>query len=72
VNPLPVTSALAFAEPLAARQATPAEVEELLRQGAVNDLPEEGAGPPDEALVGQLYEGYGELVQDLRSEGAGR
>ena len=71
VNPLPATSALAFAEPLATHQATTAEVEELLRQGAVNDLPENEAEPLNEALVDEFYQGFDTLVQELRTEGEG-
>ncbi len=70
-NPLPSAAALAFAEPLAARQPTTAEVEELLREGAVNDLPEGEAEPLDEALVNEFYQGFDELVQDLRAQGEG-
>jgi len=69
VNPLPAATAFAFAEPLAAHQATPAEVEELLRQGAVNDLPE--TAPLDDALVDEFYRGFDDLVQDLRTESVG-
>jgi len=74
VNVLPPATSLAFAEPLATHQATTAEVEELLREGAVNDLPEKGAEPPDKALVDEFYRGLDDLVQDLRTEreGAGQ
>ena len=67
INDLPSTTAFAFAEPLDTHPATAAEVEELLRQGAVNDLPEEAAAPLDHALVDEFYQGFDELVQDLRT-----
>jgi len=70
-NALPAEAAYAFAEPLATHQATTAEVEELLREGAVNDLPEEAAAPLDEALVDEFYRGFDDLVQDLRAEAEG-
>ena len=71
VNVLPPATSLAFAEPLATHQTTTAEVEELLRQGAVNDLPGKASEPSDKALIDEFYRGFDDLVQDLRTEGEG-
>ena len=71
VNSLPAAATLAFTEPTPTATQTPAEVAELLRQGAVNDLPDDAAQPLDEASVGEFYAGFDELVEDLKATDEG-
>lgn len=70
-NLLPATATLAFGEPLTTTPAVAAEVEELLRQGAVNDLPEAATSWLDEALVDELYRGFDGLEESIRRESGG-
>jgi hypothetical protein len=70
-NILPATATLALSEPLATPPAAAAEVEELLRQGAVNELPEAATGWLDEALVDEFYQGFAGLEESIRREGGG-
>lgn len=68
LNLLPDTASLAFNEVLPT-VSTGLSVEELLREGAVNDLPE--AAPPEPAEVAEFYEGLAQLEEELGDQPGG-